>query len=269
MARTIARAMPGAHLIYYGDTARMPYGNRPPSEITRFAREIMHFLLDQGVDAVAVACNTTSALALPTLRGQFDVPVVGMIECGAAAAVEASRSGRIGVIATANTVRSSAYAGAIASLRPGAYVVQHACPLLVPLIERGEVSGEAVRSVLRDYMRPLLAVGIDTIVYGCTHYPFLDAEARVLAGPGVKLVDPAFRVALAVRSALLAHDPDLAGAAGTPDAAGTLGTPGALGKAGALRLITSGDPEAFARLAQSLMGWESCSVQQVSVDSLG
>jgi glutamate racemase len=251
VARAIARTMPGAQIIYYGDTARMPYGNRPSVEIARFMREIIDFLLGQQVDAVAVACNTSSALALPAMRGQFEVPVVGMIECGAAAAVEASHSGRIGVIATANTVKSGAYANAIALLRPGARVVQQACPSLVPMIERGEVSGEAVRRALRGYLQPLLAARVDSVVYGCTHYPFLDAEVRAIVGPSVSLVDPAFRVALAVKSAALARNPWLTGAPSvTPPPP---------------RLITSGDPEAFASLAQSLLGWESCRAERISM----
>ncbi len=111
--------MPGQDIVYYGDTARMPYGDKPPEEIVRYARQIISFLVERGVSAVAVACNTSSAIAVPVIGRDFDVPVVGMIQCGAAAAAEASRSGRIGVIATANTVRSGgAYSRAIANLRP-------------------------------------------------------------------------------------------------------------------------------------------------------
>jgi len=255
VARAIADAMPGAHLIYFGDTARMPYGDRPPDQITRFAREIITFLLDQGVDAVAVACNTSSALALPAMQGDFDVPIVGMIECGAVAAVEASRTGRIGVIATANTVGSGAYGRAITSLRPAAHVVQQACPLLVPMIERGEVSGEEVRRVVRDYIQPLLAADVDSVVYGCTHYPFLDAEVRAATGPSIALVDPAIRVACAVKSAVLARDPSLSGEPGVQ----TIPP----------RCITSGDPEVFAGLVHSLLGWRPGEVERISMDAKG
>lgn len=255
VARAIADAMPGAHLIYFGDTARMPYGDRPPDEIVRFAREIITFLLGQGVDAVAVACNTSSALALPAMQGDFDVPIRGMIECGAVAAVEASRTGRIGVIATANTVRSGAYAKAITSLRPSAYVVQQACPQLVPMIERGEVIGEGVRRVLRDCVRPLLAADVDTIVYGCTHYPFLDAELRGMVGSSVALVDPAIRVAYAVKSAVLARDPSLSGDAGAQPIPP--------------RFMTSGDPQVFARLVSLLLGWDPGEVERISMDANG
>ena len=255
VARAIADTMPGAHLIYFGDTARMPYGDRSPNQIARFMREIITFLLGQRVDAVAVACNTSSALALPGMQGDFDVPIVGMIECGAIAAVEASRTGRIGVIATANTVRSGAYGKAIASLRPAARVVQQACPSLVPMIERGEVSGEGIGRALRDYIQPLLAAGVDSIVYGCTHYPFLDAEVRAVVGPSTTLVDPAIRVACAVKSAVLARDPSLLGEAETPPIPP--------------RFMTSGDPEVFARLVRLLLGWDPGRVEQVSIGTRG
>ena len=255
VARAIGDAMPSAHLIYFGDTARMPYGDRPPDQIVRFVREIIAFLLDQGVDAIAVACNTSSALALPEMQGDFDVPIRGMIECGAIAAVEASRTGRIGVIATANTVRSGAYGKAITSLRASAHVVQQACPLLVPMIERGEVSGERIRRVLRDYIQPLLAADVDSVVYGCTHYPFLDAEVRAATGPSITLVDPAIRVAHAVRSAALARDPSLGA---DPDA-----------PAIPPRFMTSGDPEAFARLVHLLLGWRPSEVERISMSAKG
>ena len=255
VARAIANTMPGAHLIYFGDTARMPYGDRPPNQIARFMREIITFLLGQHVDAVAVACNTSSALALPGMQGDFDVPIVGMIECGAIAAVEASRTGRIGVIATANTVRSGAYGKAIASLRPAARVVQQACPSLVPMIERGEVSGDRIGRALRDYIQPLLAAGVDSIVYGCTHYPFLDAEVRAVVGPSTALVDPAIRVACAVKSAVLARDPSLLAEPGAPPIPP--------------RFMTSGDPEVFARLVRLLLRWDPGQVEQVSMDTRG
>jgi glutamate racemase len=255
VARAIGDAMPSAHLTYFGDTARMPYGDRPPDQIVRFVREIISFLLDQGVDAIAVACNTSSALALPAMQGDYDVPIRGMIECGAVAAVEASRTGRIGVIATANTVRSRAYGKAITSLRPGAHVVQQACPLLVPMIERGEVSGERIRRILRDYMQPLLAADVDSVVYGCTHYPFLDAELRSMAGPSVALVDPAIRVAYAVKSAVLARDPSLSG------------DPGA--QPPPPRFMTSGDPEVFARLVHLLLGWRPSEVEGITMGAKG
>jgi len=255
VARAIGDAMPSAHLIYFGDTARMPYGDKPPDQIVRFVREIIAFLLDQGVDAIAVACNTSSALALPAMQGDFDVPIVGMIECGAVAVVETSRTGRIGVIATGNTVRSGAYGKAITSLRASAHVVQQACPLLVPMIERGEVSGERTRHILRDYIRPLLAADVDSVVYGCTHYPFLDAEVRAVTGPSISLVDPAIRVAYAVRSAALARDPSL----------------GADPEAPAIppRFMTSGDPEVFARLVHLLLGWRPVEVERVSMGAKG
>ncbi|HAN87268.1 MAG: glutamate racemase [Bacillota bacterium] len=248
VAKAIMEAMPGQNIIYYGDTARMPYGDKPPEEIVRYARQIIEFLVGRGVCAVAVACNTSSAIAVPIIGRDFDVPVVGMIECGAAAAAEASRSGRIGVIATANTVRSGAYSRAIKGMRPAAHVVEQACPMLVPMVERGEISGPDVRHVLSEYIQPLLEAEVDTIVYGCTHYPFLEAEVRAMAGSSVALVDPATKVASAVKAAI---------------------GEGGSGQAGLLSFVTSGDPNAFAELVSTLMGWSVHEVEHVDLDAAG
>ncbi|MDD2200931.1 MAG: glutamate racemase [Firmicutes bacterium] len=248
VARAIMEAMPGQDIIYYGDTARMPYGDKPPEEIMRYARQIIEFLIGRGVGAVAVACNTSSAIAVPVIGRDFDVPVVGMIECGAAAAAEASRSGRIGVIATANTVRSGAYSRAIRGMRPTARVVEQACPMLVPMVERGEVSGPDVRNALSEYLQPLLEANVDTIVYGCTHYPFLEAEIRAMAGASVALVDPAIKVASAVKAAI------------GEDGSRQTGLPS---------FVTSGDPSAFAELVSTLLGWKMQEVEHVNLDAIG
>lgn len=249
VARAIMEVMPGQDIVYYGDTARMPYGDKPPEEIVRYARQIISFLVERGVSAVAVACNTSSAIAVPVIGRDFDVPVVGMIQCGAAAAAEASRSGRIGVIATANTVRSGAYSRAIANLRPCASVFEQACPMLVPMVERGEVSGPRVREVVAGYLDPLLEAGIDTIVYGCTHYPFLEDEIRAVAGSSVALVDPAIKVASAVKTAIGEDGQMVKMRGGLPS------------------FVTSGDPCAFSQLVRSLLGWNVQEVWHVDLDA--
>ena len=191
VVRRIHRVLPREDLIYLGDTARVPYGTKSPGTVIRFACEDTRFLVRQKVKAVVVACNTVSAWALPTLARRFSLPIFGVILPGAEAAVGKTRTGRIGVIGTATTVRSQAYARAILARFDRARVFSRACPLLVPLVEEGWTHHEVTRSILRTYLSPLLRRGIDTLVLGCTHYPLLKTAIREVAGPGVALVDSA------------------------------------------------------------------------------
>ncbi|HUO51035.1 MAG TPA: glutamate racemase, partial [Gemmatimonadaceae bacterium] len=167
----LRRQLPAERLIYFGDTARVPYGPKSPDTVRRYAAEITEWLIAQGVKAVVVACNTATAHALPMLRERFPLPVIGVIEPGARAAVRASASGRIGVIGTSGTIASGAYERAIRALRPGAEVTSRACPLFVPLVEEGWLDTPATRLVADEYLRPLAEHGCDALVLGCTHYP--------------------------------------------------------------------------------------------------
>ncbi len=191
VARAVHRLMPREDLVYLGDTARVPYGNKSPATVVRFACEDMQFLMNHGVKAVVVACNTVSAWALPTLEQRFQVPVFGVILPGARAALAATRSGRIGVIATNATIRSQAYNKAILARDDTVRIIARACPLLVPLVEEGWMDHPVAVSVLREYLSPLLKWDIDTLVLGCTHYPVLKKAIREVAGPRVRLVDSA------------------------------------------------------------------------------
>jgi len=201
--RAILDALPGADTLYLGDTARVPYGTKSAETVTQYSLRNARFLIGQGIDLLVVACNTASAVALPALRAALSVPVLGVVEPGARAAVAASRSGRIGVIGTPGTVASGAYQAAIRAGRPDAVVVARACPLFVPLAEEGwtDPADEIVRGVARRYLAPLAAEGIDTLVLGCTHYPLLKA-AIAAALPGVRLVDSAETVAAEVKARL-------------------------------------------------------------------
>ena len=201
--RALLEAIPGADTIYLGDTARVPYGTKSAETVTLYSLRNARVLEARGIDLLVVACNTASAVALPALRAALPVPVLGVVEPGARAAVKASRGGRIGVIGTTGTIGSGAYQQAIRALRPGAVVVGRACPLLVPLAEEGWVdpADEVVRGVVRRYLEPLRAEGIDTLVLGCTHYPLLRA-AIAAELPGVALVDSAETVAAEVKALL-------------------------------------------------------------------
>jgi len=191
VARELMRQLPNESIIYFGDTARVPYGPKSPETVRRYSHEITSFLLGQGVKAVVVACNTATAHALPMLRAELPVPVVGVVEPGARAAVRASTNGEIGVIGTVGTVSSRAYDRAIHQLAPHAHVRARACPLFVPLAEEGWTEGPIARLAAETYLASLARSGIDTLVLGCTHYPLLKPLLRKVVADRAELVDSA------------------------------------------------------------------------------
>lgn len=202
----LRRLLPHEHFIYLGDTARVPYGGKSKETITQYSQEIAHFLLTKKIKLLVVACNTASALALPILKRLYSIPVQGVIEPGAQAALRATRSGIIGVIATKATIASNAYRQTIQALKTEVKVISKACPLLVPLIEEeGLFEHHITHSLLAHYLKPMLAEQIDTLVLGCTHYPLLKKMITEIVGPQVTLVDSAENCALAVESLLASH----------------------------------------------------------------
>jgi glutamate racemase len=198
--RAILDALPSADTLYLGDTARLPYGTKSAETVTQYSLRNARFLARHGIDLLVVACNTASAVALPALRAELSVPVLGVVEPGARVAVRTSGAGRIGVLGTPGTIASGAYQAAILRERAGAAVTAQACPLFVPLVEEGwtDPADEVVRGVSRRYLAPLREAGVDTVVLGCTHYPLL-AGAIQAELPGVTLVDSASAVAADVR----------------------------------------------------------------------
>ncbi|HHL39543.1 MAG TPA: glutamate racemase [Deltaproteobacteria bacterium] len=201
--RAIARRLPGESTVYLGDTARVPYGTKSAETIIRYSLENARFLAGCDVKVVVAACNTASAYALGELSEMLDVPVIGVIEPGAARAVGLTRRGRIGVIGTEGTVRSGSYEAAIKRRRPDAEVVSRACPLFVPLAEEGWTCNEVAELTARLYLSALVEAGIDTLVLGCTHYPLLKETIGRVAGPEVRLVDSAEATALEVERLLV------------------------------------------------------------------
>lgn len=196
--KEVVRALPQEDTIYFGDTARVPYGTKSPETVIRYSRQITSYLMHRDIKLLVVACNTASAVALPQLQKEFPVPVVGVIEPGARAACQVTKSGKVGVIGTAGTIASSAYTKAIKRISPDIEVVTRACPLFVPLAEEGWVDNEVVRLTARIYLEELKAQGVDTLVLGCTHYPILKEVIAQVMGPGVTLVDSAEETALTV-----------------------------------------------------------------------
>jgi len=251
VARAIAERLPDERLVYLGDTARVPYGTRSASTVLRYARTCARHLAKHDIKLLVVACNTVSAVALPMLRVELDVPVLGVIEPGARAGVRASRSGKVGVIATAGTVASGAYPRAISSVSTRAEVCQRPAPLLVPLVEEGWLDGEVPALVARRYLEPLIAEGIDALVLGCTHYPLLAPilrdEAARIAGRPIAVVDSA--EATATELAELLAERELAREGGP----------------GALSLMVTDLPGRFAEVAARFLGRD---VDGLEVDAI-
>ena len=196
--REISRALPTQPLIYLGDSARVPYGTKSPATIIRYSLEAAQHLCERDIRMMVVACNTATAAALPALQERLSIPVVGVIEPGAQAAVEKT-SGKIGVIATEGTVKSQAYTHAIRRLRPDVEVIESAAALFVALAEEGWANTHVAREVAEIYLSPLIDAGIDTLVLGCTHYPILRGTIEKVVGDRIHIVDSAESVARKVR----------------------------------------------------------------------
>ncbi|HEX3816879.1 MAG TPA: glutamate racemase [Chthoniobacterales bacterium] len=202
VVRALRELLPNEKIFYLGDTARVPYGGKSAATVERYSLEMIAMLLAENCKAIVVACNTSSALALPRLEERSPVPVTGVIRPGAEAAVAATRNGHVGVIGTRATIKSGAYERAIAAIDPAIEVTARACPLFVPLTEEGWLESTVTDAVIRQYLEPLLAEGIDTLVLGCTHYPLLRPAIARFLGNAVTLVDSAQNCAAAVKQLL-------------------------------------------------------------------
>ena len=187
--RELFHALPGESIVYFGDTARLPYGTKSRETVTRFSLEIASFLVRQNIKCLLVACNTASSYALEKLTQRLEVPVVGVIEPAARAAVAGSPHGRIGVLGTLATVTSRAYPEAIARLAPGAEVISRACPLFVPMIEEGWIDHPVLREVAAEYLVEMNGAALESLILGCTHYPLIAPLIHEVLGPAVHLVD--------------------------------------------------------------------------------
>jgi glutamate racemase len=200
--KELVKAMPQEDTIYLGDTARVPYGTKSPETVTRYGIEIASFLVKRDIKLLVVACNTASAVSLETLQERFPIPIVGVIEPGARRAAAMTRNGRVGVIGTEATIKSSAYTRAIKRVNPGIEVTTRACPLFVPLAEEGWLDNEVARLTARSYLTELKETGVDTLVLGCTHYPLLKEIIAETMGEQVRLVDSAEETARTVAEIL-------------------------------------------------------------------
>lgn len=202
VAREIMRQMPKEKIIYFGDTARVPYGNKSKETITRFSRQIARFLKTHQVKTIVVACNTASAYAVEELEAELDIPVIGVVKPGARMAVDVTKNGKIGVIATEGTISSGLYTKYIKSLREDATIYGKACPLFVPLVEEGLWQDPVTVEIANRYLTELIDLDIDTLILGCTHYPLIRSVIGQVMGEGVTLVNPAYETAIALKKLL-------------------------------------------------------------------
>ncbi len=204
--RELMKILPGENIVYFGDTARVPYGTRSRDTIRKFAAQDLRFLLEQDLKAVLVACGTVSSVALPDLQRMTDIPVIGVVEPTASAACEATRNRKIGILGTSATVKSGSYKTAIAAIDSGISVTSVSCPLFVPLVENGYLTGQITELVAAEYIRPLQDAGVDTVILGCTHYPLLKPVLSKLFGPDVVLIDSGRQAALELAEVLRQRD---------------------------------------------------------------
>ena len=244
VARAILDQLPNESTLYIGDTARGPYGPRPLAEVRDFALETLDFLVEQGVKALVIACNTASAAMLRDARERYSIPVIEVIQPAVRRAVAATRSGRVGVIGTRATIESRAYLDAFAAA-PQLTIESIACPLFVEFVERGETSGEAITKVAREYLKPMIDADIDTLVLGCTHYPLLTGVISYVMGNDVSLVSSAEETAKDLYRVLVENNL-LRGGSESPSTH---------------KFLATGDAQAFELLARRFLGPEVGSVQ--------
>lgn len=251
VARAVIDLLPDEDVVYIGDTARYPYGPRPLDEVRGFARELAWSLVrEHGAKVVVVACNTAAAAALDVLEAELPVPVIGVIEPGTRALVTATRTGRVGVIGTVGTIGSGAYQKAVADMGADVHLTAAACPGFVEFVERGETSGDGITILAERLLAPVHEGGVDTLLLGCTHYPYLARVITDVLGPEVVLVSSADETAFEVRRRL--------------DASGLRRPPGE--RAAVHRFLSSGDVSWFADLGRRLLGPELNDAEQWLVD---
>ncbi len=244
VARAILDQLPNESTIYIGDTARGPYGPRPLAQVREFALETLDFLVDQGVKALVIACNTASAAMLRDARERYSIPVIEVIQPAVRRAVAATRSGHIGVIGTNATIDSKAYLDAFAAA-PQLEITSMACPLFVEFVERGETSGSEITKIARQYLEPIMKAKVDTLVLGCTHYPLLTGVISYVVGEGVTLVSSAEETAKDLYRTLVESNLLRANQSSAPTH----------------KFLATGDAQAFESLARRFLGPEVTQVE--------
>ena len=255
VAREIMRNLPDERIVYFGDTARVPYGSKSQETVIRYSRQIVRFLQTQHVKAIVIACNTASALALDAIEGELDIPILGVLRPGAKVAAETTKNKRVGVIATESTIRSGMYGRYIKAHDPEITVYGKACPLFVPLVEEGWLKDPVTEEVARRYLKELLEKDIDSLILGCTHYPLIRSLMRKIVGDKVQLVNPAYETALELGRLLtregLAND-------GSTNCAGEK-----------YQFFVSDAAEKFAEFANSILPYDVKKTRKINIEEYG
>lgn len=251
VTREIMRNLPMEKIVYFGDTARVPYGSKSRETVIRYSRQIVRFLQGQGVKAIVVACNTASALALDTLEGELDIPLIGVVKPGAKAAAEVTEKKKVGVIATEATINSHLYRELIQEINRDITVVGKACPLFVPLVEEGWRKDAITRQVAQRYLKELKDQEIDTLILGCTHYPLLRGVIAQIMGEQVRLVNPAYETSQALKTLL--EDQGLL-------------NPGKVEEEFPYRFFVSDAAEKFKNFANSILPYDVETTQQINIE---
>ena len=199
VVKEIMRQLPGENMVYFGDTARVPYGSKSKKTVLKYSRQIVHFLQKKEIKAIVVACNTASALALDEIRQEISIPIIGVVEPGARMAAESTKTNSIGIIGTESTIKSGIYSKFLRNINPDITVVGRACPLFVPLVEEGLLEDRITDDVIERYLHELKDYGIDALILGCTHYPLIRNAIKRYMGPEVHLVNPAYETAKSLK----------------------------------------------------------------------
>lgn len=249
VAREIMRQLPEENVVYFGDTARVPYGSKSKNNIIRYSRQIIRFLRTKNVKAIVIACNTASALALETVQKEIDIPIIGVIIPGAREAVSETRNGKIGVLGTEATIRSETYTKVIHQLKPDAEVLGKPCPLFVPLVEEGFAKHKITQEVIDIYLSDMKKTDIDTMILGCTHYPLLRSRIIEYFGEKVHIVNPAYETAMDLKTIL--NEKGIANHSGTP---------------ATYDFYVSDAAEKFTEFANSILPYDVTKTKQINIE---
>ncbi len=249
VAREIMRQLPEENIVYFGDTARVPYGSKSQDNIIRFSRQIINFLKTKDVKAIVIACNTASALALDTVKNEIDIPIIGVIEPGARAAVRETRNGKIGVVGTEATINSETYTKVIKRLNQDAEVLGKSCPLFVPLVEEGFAKHKITEEVIDIYLAGFKKTDIDTMILGCTHYPLLRSRIMAYLGERVHIVNPAYETAIDLKGILEKN-----------------GTANHSGRPATYEFYVSDAAEKFTKLANTILPYDVATTKKINIE---
>ena len=251
VAREIMRNLPNEDIVYFGDTARVPYGSKSKDNIIRYSRQIIHFLQTKGVKAIVIACNTASALALDAVKDEFDIPIIGVVEPGARAALAVTETKKIGVIGTEATVRSAMYEKIIQGIEPDVSVIAKACPLFVPLVEEGFKKHHVTEEIIDYYLASFKDSDIDALILGCTHYPLLRSKIRDYVGDRITLVNPAYETAMDLKVLLQENDME---------------NPNVKADHGSYSFYVSDAADKFKQFANSILPYDIETTKQINIE---